>query len=202
MRVLFIYPNVGAQIGFNYGVAYISAVLKQAGHQTALLDINDKLGFGPDLERIRAESERFDPDIICFSLLTNQFRLACEIAAYLRRHFRDVPFLAGGIHATMAPEVTLETGLFDFLCVGEGEGASCELVDRLERGAETTRIRNIWYRDSDGTIHANPVRPFVSLDTLPIKDYEIFDFQRMINAKDGWVGLMTSRGHYCLMIIK
>ena len=25
MRVLFIYPNVNAQVGFNYGIAYISA---------------------------------------------------------------------------------------------------------------------------------------------------------------------------------
>ena len=33
MRVLFIYPNLNAQIGFNYGIAAISGLLKAAGHR-------------------------------------------------------------------------------------------------------------------------------------------------------------------------
>jgi radical SAM superfamily enzyme YgiQ (UPF0313 family) len=32
------------------------------------------------------------------------------------------------------------------------------------------------------------------LAKLPFKDYEIFDFQNIIDAKNGWVGLMASRG--------
>jgi radical SAM superfamily enzyme YgiQ (UPF0313 family) len=32
------------------------------------------------------------------------------------------------------------------------------------------------------------------LKALPFKAYEIFDFQKIIDAKNGWVGLMASRG--------
>ena len=32
------------------------------------------------------------------------------------------------------------------------------------------------------------------LKKLPFKDYEIFDFQKIIDAKNGWTGLMASRG--------
>jgi len=32
------------------------------------------------------------------------------------------------------------------------------------------------------------------LTKLPLKDYESMDFQRLIDAKNGWVGLMASRG--------
>ena len=32
------------------------------------------------------------------------------------------------------------------------------------------------------------------LKQLPFKDYDIFDFQKIIDAKNGWVGLMGSRG--------
>jgi len=31
MKILFLYPNAGSQLGFNYGIAHLSAVLKQAG---------------------------------------------------------------------------------------------------------------------------------------------------------------------------
>ena len=52
MKILFIYPNLFAQVGFNYGVAFLSAVLKQVGHDTALLNINEKLGYPLDMPRI------------------------------------------------------------------------------------------------------------------------------------------------------
>ncbi len=34
----------------------------------------------------------------------------------------------------------------------------------------------------------------MDLDRLPFKDYRIFDFQKTIDAKNGWVGVMASRG--------
>ena len=52
MKILFIYPNLYAQIGFNYGISFLSAVLKQDGHETALLNINEKLGYPLDFSRI------------------------------------------------------------------------------------------------------------------------------------------------------
>ena len=52
---------------------------------------------------------------------------------------------------------------------------------------------NTWQRKGAAIIK-NPVSPFPALETLPGKDYAIFDFQKMIDAKDGWVGIMASRG--------
>ena len=61
MRVLFIYPNLNAQIGFNYGVAFLSAVLKFHGHETALLNINDKLDRQFDIFHAVSDSSRVVP---------------------------------------------------------------------------------------------------------------------------------------------
>ena len=74
MRVLFIYPNLNAQIGFNYGIASISALLKSHGIETFLLNINGDLGYPLDLGRIKRDVERIDPDLIGFSVLTNQYK--------------------------------------------------------------------------------------------------------------------------------
>ncbi len=200
MKILFIYPNLHAQIGFNYGVGYLSSFLKAHGHETGLLNINNRLGYEFDMERILNDVRAFAPDLVGFSAVTNQYGYTRKIAAGLKEH-TQIPLAIGGVHATMAPKETLETGLFDFLCVGEGEEAMVELADALERGGNLNAIRNIWRYDR-GKIYPNPVRPFISLEKIPPIDYSIFDFQKMIDAKDGWVGVMASRGcpfrcNYC-----
>jgi anaerobic magnesium-protoporphyrin IX monomethyl ester cyclase len=193
VKVLFIYPNLRAQIGFNYGVAFLSAVLKEAGHSTSLINVNDELSVVPGDDELltRVNAER--PGLIGFSVVTVQYHYAVDMAKKIRRAFPHVPLVIGGIHATMDPEGCLADGPFDYACVGEGEEALLELVNAIENGADTTGIANIWAK-AHGVIHRNPVRPFQALAKLPPKDYEIFDFQKMIDAKDGWVGLMASRG--------
>ncbi|RJP71978.1 MAG: radical SAM protein [Candidatus Abyssobacteria bacterium SURF_17] len=192
MKVLFIYPNLNAQVGFNYGVAFLSACLRQAGHSTALLNINDQVGFGFDLKRVRGEVEAFRPDLIGFSVVTNQYRAARDIARDIKGYC-TIPIVCGGIHPTLDPEGVLREECFDYVCGGEGERAIVELADAIERNAPATEIENIWSK-SNGTVIRNRVRPFVPLESLPRKDYSIFDFQKMIDVKDGWVGIMTSRG--------
>ncbi len=145
MKVLFIYPNLYAQVGFNYGIASLSAVLKQHGHTTSLININEKLGYPLDLSRIKKEVEDFAPDLIGFSLLTNQYRHALTIARSIKEYC-SAPIVAGGVHTTMAPEETMRSGCFDFACRGEGEEALLELVSSLEKGEDTSGILNIWAR--------------------------------------------------------
>ena len=197
MRVLFIYPNLNAQIGFNYGIAYISGLLKAHGIETALLNINDQLGYPLDLDRIGRDVERIAPDLIGFSVLTNQYKYALEIARHIRKRF-DGPIVFGGIHPTMDPEGVLAEGIADYICVGEGEEAFLEAVEkgspegRSEHGVSGQRPHR-----------SRAPRPYTDIRALPPKDYEVFDFQSMIDAKDGWVGLLASRGcpfscTYCL----
>ena len=192
MRILFIYPNLNAQIGFNYGLAFLSAVLKSAGHTTKLLNLNEKLGYPLDWDRIKKDIESFAPQLIGISMVTNQYRYCREIAAAIKKEF-NIPIIGGGIHATADPEGVMDSGYFDFVCIGEGENALKELVARLERGEDYTDIPNLWVR-LNGKVIRNKVSPFVDLATLPPKDYELFDFQQMIDAKGGWVGVMASRG--------
>jgi radical SAM superfamily enzyme YgiQ (UPF0313 family) len=176
-------------------------MLKTAGHGVRLLNINEQLDFPLDHNLIRSEIEKFKPGLIAFSVVSNQYQFAEEIAKNIRTYC-NAPTLCGGIHATMDPEGVLKSGLFDYVCVGEGEDAVTELAGKLENGGDTDNIANIW-TCKNGLIIKNPVRPLKNVTELPAKDYEIFDIQKMIDAKDGWVGLLTSRGcpfrcTYCL----
>lgn len=193
MRVLFVYPNVNCQIGFNYGVASLSAVLRRAGHRTALLNLNEKLAPLPGDEAFRQSVRSFEPDLVGFSVVTTQYPYARKLARLVKECRPDLPVAMGGVHATMVPGEVLADSCTDFACVGESEESFLELVEVLDRGGDTTQLRGIWAR-RDGRVIANPVRPLPDLAALPPKDYGIFDFQRMIDAKSGWVGLMASRG--------
>ena len=192
MRILFIYPNLNAQVGFNYGVAFLAGVLKSYGHKAGLLNINEKLGYPLDWARIKKDMELFNPQLIGISMVTNQYRYCFEIASAIKKEF-TIPVIGGGIHATADPEGVMSSGCFDFLCVGEGENALSELVDRLGKGKDCSNIPNLWVK-VNGKIVKNKVAPLTELALLPPKDYEVFDFQKMVDAKDGWVGVMASRG--------
>ena len=192
MKILFIYPNSGSQTGFNYGVAQMSANLKQAGHHVAFMHLCDEIEPLPEKEKFLDDIKSINPDIIGFSVVTNQWPLTAEYAGWCKESC-SVPIICGGIHATVAGEEVLNTGLFDYIMVGECEDAIVELLDRMEQGRDVSGMKNIGFVEN-GTPKINPVRPLPQLKNFPVKDYSIFDFQKIIDAKNGWVGLMASRG--------
>lgn len=179
MRVLFYYRNEE-----NLAVEYLSAVLKQAGHKTGLL-------FNPGLDNIffyRSrllkvlqnkdllvdKAVRFSPDLLAFSSITNEYPDVRAMAQMLKKRLK-VPTIIGGIHPTAIPEFVLSDPSFDMVCVGEGEEALLELVDKMEKGKDYFQTRNIWFKKGNGTIIKNEVRPLISnLDSLPFPDKDLF----------------------------
>jgi radical SAM superfamily enzyme YgiQ (UPF0313 family) len=192
MKILFVYPNAGSQPGFNYGVAHLSAVLKKAGHRVELIHVCEALAPLPTendfIGRVRAAA----PDLIGFSVVTNQWPVARQLASWARKA-TDAPLVCGGIHAMAAPQQILETGLFDYVIRGEAELALPDLVKRLDEGGDAGDVNHVAFKQHDRIVF-NPLGPLPDLNALPAKDYAIFDFQRLVDAKDGWVGLLASRG--------
>jgi anaerobic magnesium-protoporphyrin IX monomethyl ester cyclase len=192
MKILFIYPNSGSQLGFSYGIAHMSAVLKQAGHIVDLWQLCEDIAPLPSREDFIKRLKETAPDVVGFSVVTNQWPYAKKLAAWAREATSAL-LVCGGIHAMAAPEEILKTGLFDYVFRGEAEAAFLEFVEKMARKENVTQVRNLGLIHN-GKIQINPVGPLPGLKRLPPKDYDIFDFQRIIDAKDGWVGLMASRG--------
>ncbi|HMB32098.1 MAG TPA: radical SAM protein [Desulfohalobiaceae bacterium] len=192
MKIFFIYPNAQSQPGFNYGLAHISSLLKKSGHEVSLWHLCEDLNPLPDkgqfISRVKAEQ----PDIIGFSVVTNQWSYAQQLAKWAREA-SCAPLVCGGIHALADPETILKSGLFDYIFRGESEEGFTEFVDKLATGEDISSVRNLGYIDQ-GQIRINPIRPLPELSSLPMKDYDVFPFQRLIDVKNGWVGLMASRG--------
>ena len=66
-------------------------------------------------------------------------------------------------------------------CIGEGEEALVELSKKLAKRENYRHIKNIYYKNSDGTIEKNPIRQLVDINKLPVPDYSIFKNWRLCN---------------------
>lgn len=221
MRVLFVYPNLYTQMGFNHGLASLSAVLKRAGHETRMLNLNENLPPVPTDEELVALVKEWRPGVIGFSCLTMQYQEALRIGRLLRaRAKRDgfalPPLVVGGVHPTMVPEAVMSDGAWDHVGVGECEDALLQLVTRVERGESPSDVPNFvsWKGGqrpaeaeqapvSEAAWMRNNVGEFPDFAEMPLPDYELFDTGRITQQKHGWFGLMTSRGcpyrcTYCL----
>jgi radical SAM superfamily enzyme YgiQ (UPF0313 family) len=221
MRVLFVYPNLNTQMGFNHGLASISAVLKEAGHETRLVNLNEKLPPVPSDEDVARVVEEWQPGMVAFSCITQQYEKARQLAEFLRadcarRGAAVPPLVVGGIHPTLVPEEVMADGVWDHVGVGECEYALRELVARTEAGETPDDVSNFvsWTAGerpaaADAPPVAaehwtkNPVGEFPDLVDLPKPDYTLFETERITASKGGRFSLMSSRGcpyrcTYCL----
>jgi anaerobic magnesium-protoporphyrin IX monomethyl ester cyclase len=192
MKILFVYPNAGSQLGFNYGLAHISAVLKKAGHSVDLWQLCEDLAPLPSKEQFINRLKELAPDVVGFSVVTNQWPYTKKLASWARET-TSVPLVCGGIHAMAAPEEILKTSSFDYVFRGEAEEAFLDFVEKLARHENVAEVKNLGLM-RNGKICLNPARPLPDLTKLHFKYYDIFYYKKIIDAKNGWVGLMASRG--------
>jgi radical SAM superfamily enzyme YgiQ (UPF0313 family) len=204
MRILLIYPDLKIHVNFPVGLGLISAVLREGGHETKILHFNEELGVPFEVDKLDKAVGDFDPQLIAFSSVSNQFQYVLRMISHLTK-LRDIPILVGGVHATIAPEKVLQIPGVDMICRGEGELAILELVDIMEMGGDLSSISNMGF-NVNGTAKINPLRPLIdssTLDSLPFPDRAGFDFELIVSRKHGWANVMAGRGcqmncTYCL----
>ena len=143
------------------GTLWISALLKERGHQSEVFIVSPKRGL-PD------ELLWYEPDAVGFSCTTGNTPFALETARKIKSLSKALIVL-GGPHPTHMPEI-IEEDPVDVVCVGEGEYAMVELADAVDRNGDLGHIRNLWVKIG-GEVHRNEVRPLVAdLDSLPFPD--------------------------------
>ena len=199
MKIAFI--NDSAQ---QLGIQYMSAVLKQHGHDVKLF--MDPQLFDDDMIRVKRISRWFDckkellkrikaynPDLIGISIVTDFYQWACQIAAMIKAEM-NVPIIAGGIHPTSVPERVLQNDCFDMVCLGEGEFPLLELADSMQKGRPDYTIPNIWFK-RNGRIIKNALRPLIEdLNALPLPDTDLYYSVSPHFKRTGLYITMTSRG--------
>lgn len=202
MKILFIYPNItDYPIDISFGLAALSAYLRKAGHEIILYDCT----FGYRKKQLEVVIKTNKPKIIGIPVASNDFSFTIEICSFIKT-ITNIPVVAGGFHATMAPEDIMDNDCFDFAVVGEGEQPLLELIECIESGDcgnQIKSIQGIWYR-AGGVIHKNILRTHQQdINSLPFPDRELFDFNRYVNINRSLATFISSYGcpfecSYCI----
>lgn len=208
MHVLFVWPNLNAEEGFSHGIACLSAGLKARGHRTSLMNLNEAFGPVPDTGRLIEQIRVLRPDLLAFSVMSQQYRYSLQLAREIHAAIPTLPIAIGGVHTIMCTQQVVQDGrtfgVWDYIGVGECDEAFPLLVDRLAHNDPAAlETPNFLIRLPDGTYKRNPLGPYPDLNRLPPEDYEIFDLKGMLAQKNGWQSILTSRGcpyrcSYCL----
>jgi anaerobic magnesium-protoporphyrin IX monomethyl ester cyclase len=174
VTLISVYENI-----ISYGMRSLSAVLKEAGVATQMIFLpRETEGFrvegfrhvypGAVLDQIAEVAG--ESDLIGITLMTNYFDNAVQITQHLHRCTKAL-IIWGGIHPTVRPEECLQYA--DLVCVGEGEEALRELVEKMGNGQGYAGVDNIWYKQN-GDVVRTPLRPLQpDLDTYPYPDHDL-----------------------------
>jgi len=172
------------------GVASIAGLVRQAGHDFRLMHITrpmDPEEFG---ERVAAS----DPQLVCFSCMTHTFPYLKSFAQAVKKRLPNVPTLMGGVHAILSPEESIRVDGLDAVCQGEGESVIVDVLRRIEDGKSLSDVLGLYVKEN-GIIRKNPNAPMIEeLDSLPMPDRSVFDFERLVSTKEGVLYVFCSRG--------
>ncbi|TET71895.1 MAG: B12-binding domain-containing radical SAM protein [Candidatus Aminicenantes bacterium] len=180
MKILFIQQDVFK----NYGIMILSAILKTNGHKCDILIDSLEKNL---VERI----ESIKPDIIGFSITSPRYSWMKNLAKKIKSEF-ERPIVVGGPHPTFHPEIISED-FVDIVCIGEGEHAILELLEKLGNGEDMTKIKNLWVK-KEGESHKNPIRNLVEdLDSIPWADRDLYRRYSFLRSQNTDI-FMAGRG--------
>jgi anaerobic magnesium-protoporphyrin IX monomethyl ester cyclase len=188
VRILFIYPNLSGQKYIQLGIAYLTGLLKSRGHQVELFDMT----WGFDRPALEDMLEHYRPQWVGVSTRSTDFEYGI-LAAQAVKECIEVPVAFGGAHPTVDPEGALARDCVDMVCIGEGEQATLELVQRMEAGQDFFEVEGFWFKNK-GQILRNPVRSLIQdLDSLPYPDRGLFDARHLTT----YAGMIFISGRGC-----
>jgi len=179
MKILFIQK----QAFMFFGISALSGYLQEHGHQTeVLIECYER--------DLRGAIASIAPDLIGFSLLSNDYPWFLSCGEQVKSWFPDIPLIAGGAHAWVCPDMS-ELPWLDMVCVGEGEKPLRRLLDN---GLQPQSVSNLSWKDSDGTVQHNPLGiPVEDMDTIR-EDRSLYVRRYPVFARETLLQVISSRG--------
>ncbi len=174
------------------GVMYIASYLEREGHDVRILD-----AYGKRLDPLRAAEAilALEPDVVGLAASTANYLSTKETAAALKSKTK-APIVFGGIHATALPEMSLRSGQFDYVILGEGENSMANLLEAIDNGRKP-EFPGVAYLDNDQFVSFEP--ELMDLNRLPVKAWHLVDTSDYVPSPAGHrlrpaISTITARG--------
>lgn len=158
------------------GILYVSAYVKRSDIANVYtLNLNHESGEEYDI--LQSYITKNNIDFVGLGGLSGEYSDIFRVVSYVRKIAPNVIIQVGGGIMTADPMVTMQAMPdVDFGIIGEGEQTSVELIDAIARKIDVTSVNGIIYRDENGFRITNRRVEIDDLDTLPLPDYEGFNY--------------------------
>jgi anaerobic magnesium-protoporphyrin IX monomethyl ester cyclase len=186
LRILIVNPpyhsltslyGVGAQTPL--GLLWIGGALRDAGHETRLLDAEAlRLGAGD----VAAEAASWRPDAIMTGHAgsTPAHPAVLAMARAVKACLPDVPIVYGGVYPTYhGAEILAREAAIDVIVRGEGEHTAVRLAQALAEGRDLADVPGLFTRDDGGVRATRPAEMIADLDARRvgwelIEDWDLY----------------------------
>ncbi len=186
MKVLLIDPpwddlygkyKPAAKVGVLYpplGLCYLSAYLKQSGHEVKLIDAEAE---EYNIDLILDDINGYCPDIIGIRSISPLWRNIQNLTKEIKAKHK-IPIVLGGPHITIVKDESFQSTCCDYAIYGEGEQPTVELIDAIGQNKDRGSIDNLIFR-KNGKIIRNHRRPRVEkLDGYLFPDRSILNIKK------------------------
>lgn len=178
MKVLLINPPIREWAKPNVlplGLGYIASMLRNAGHDVKVMDIN---AFRWEQENLEEKIKNADFDIAGIGAIVTVYRHVKRLISLLKKYHPVKKVMVGGSVGTSIPHIILAKTEADIVCIGEGEDTVVELVGALEKSADLKNIDGIWFKGEDGSICKNKSRVTIKdMDAIPLPAWDLFPME-------------------------
>lgn len=182
MKVLFIFLDVDSYHfdKYNFGLAYLSALLKNKNYDVRYCYASSQSQF----KDVLAEVMNYAPDIIGFTSVESQFSYVKKLSKIIRDKFKGI-MICGGVYVTLFPEAAKEADSLDGVIIGEGEYALLWFLENIKKGGDYRQSPNFCYYDKDqDRVIKNELLPLIrNLDELPFPDREVFNHKAYLKKR-------------------
>jgi len=203
-KVLFITHDLEqSDIHYPLGPAYLAAVLRQAG---AEVEIYDMQAYHYTNQQLAEYLDNNEYSLVCIGFLAAKFKdIVQPLLNVIAQHKKGAWLVLGGHAPSATPEWMLENTPADIVCVGESEEIIVDLYNsKLSfRPFFLDSIKGIAYRGWMDEIKSTERRlPVKDLNTIPWPAWDLFDMEKYSTSLKLWgmepgdkaIPILTSRG--------
>ncbi|HEY7790404.1 MAG TPA: radical SAM protein [Vicinamibacterales bacterium] len=187
-----------------YSLVLLGTILRREGHEVRIVDmIRDVVVLNGSvdgcLHQFGLALSEFRPDVVGFGFFSIHYAEVIRAVDYARAECRRIGiapiFIAGGIHASTEPALTLRDMHFDHAFIGEADVSLARFVST----ASPDGIPGIVSNPADPV---NPGEAISRLDDLPFPDWSLVDYRfyaqpsrgKLKTRKTRSLDLMMGRG--------
>lgn len=176
MRVLLVVHDCNAPYNvFPYGIGYLAAAMRNAGHKVAIYDQAITHASTEDLYAYIRNEPRFD--MIGMGFQAAYFHVCYEVAQTIKKACGAIPFVLGGSAPSASPEYFLDKFNADYVLVGEAENSINKLLKIIEGKEDPQSVPGLYWRAGEEIRHSLKIPPPENLDDLSFPAWDLFDMQ-------------------------